>query len=213
MNLTTETESSVSASASLNDAVVDLATAFQTVLNSLSTANPANANAQTVTAFQTVLDAMVSFQRGSAAEDAASPSATPSPPVSPVVAPALAPVVAPAPAPVLAPAPAPALAALVPVIPGGLRTSGPWNVGFLYIVVPPQHLAAIPDPTPQNAESLPVWYAISKGRFVGVTLSNALALAATTGVSGASMKSHKTQVLALAAFNEALDFNSITIVP
>ncbi|KAK7012745.1 hypothetical protein R3P38DRAFT_3208579 [Favolaschia claudopus] len=95
----------------------------------------------------------------------------------------------------------------------GLRTSGPWLVGELYIVVPPQHLQAIPDPPLADDAEAPVWYAITKGRFVGVTLSNALALAAITGVSGGSMRKHKTQVLALGAFNTCVDFGTIAVVP
>ncbi|KAK6975115.1 hypothetical protein R3P38DRAFT_3238014 [Favolaschia claudopus] len=92
-----------------------------------------------------------------------------------------------------------------------LRTTGPWIVGYFYIVVPPQHLAAIPE-TPEAGEESGVWYCISKGRYVGVTLVHSVALAAIVGVSGGSMRSYKTQVKALDAFNAALDFHSVAVV-
>ncbi|KAK7043465.1 hypothetical protein R3P38DRAFT_3177874 [Favolaschia claudopus] len=107
------------------------------------------------------------------------------------------------------PSPGPVVSPAIPAQPL-LRTTGPWIVGSLYIVVPPQHLAAIPE-NQQTDEDTPVWYCISKGRYVGVTLIHAVALAAILGVSGGSMRSYKTQVKALEAFNNALDFHSVTV--
>ncbi|KAJ7930225.1 hypothetical protein B0H13DRAFT_2309928 [Mycena leptocephala] len=53
----------------------------------------------------------------------------------------------------------------------------------------------------------PSWYAITRGLYVGITLSNALAVSAVVGVCGSSMKGYTTQAFALAAFNELLAYN------
>jgi hypothetical protein len=45
-----------------------------------------------------------------------------------------------------------------------------------------------------------------------VTLNNSLALAAVVGVSRSAMKSHKTQELAVAAFNEMLVYNLVHVL-
>ncbi|KAJ7687790.1 hypothetical protein B0H16DRAFT_1221796, partial [Mycena metata] len=62
-------------------------------------------------------------------------------------------------------------------------------------------------------ESGPTWYSISKGTFIGVTLSNHMALAATVGISGSHMKGYRTQALALAAFNEMQQFGLLGVIP
>ncbi|KAK7043455.1 hypothetical protein R3P38DRAFT_3347622 [Favolaschia claudopus] len=188
-----------------------IAAAFQTVLNAMRSFDLSSADTETVSAFQTVLDAITSFSptlvAGStdpapvAAPTATAASATPSAPV--IVSPT--------------PGLGPALPAVLPVVPpalvaAGLRTSGPYVVGGVYIVIPPQHLAAIPDPPVAEGEDPPLWWCISKGKFVGVVLSQGLALAATVGVSGGRMKSFKTQILALNAFNEFLDFHQVTFL-
>ncbi|KAJ7031437.1 hypothetical protein C8F04DRAFT_897630, partial [Mycena alexandri] len=64
-----------------------------------------------------------------------------------------------------------------------------------------------------DEESSPIWYSITKGTFIGVTLSNHMALAATVGVSGSRMKGYKSQVLALAAFNEMQQFGLLAVIP
>jgi hypothetical protein len=56
-----------------------------------------------------------------------------------------------------------------------------------------------------------LWYCITKGRYVGVTTVNALAMAAVTGVSSASMISHKTQASAIGSFNTLLSLGLIEI--
>jgi hypothetical protein len=56
------------------------------------------------------------------------------------------------------------------------------------------------------------WYAITRGLYVGVTLSNSLAVNAVSGVSRSSMKGHATQALAAAAFNEMLAYNMVTVL-
>jgi hypothetical protein len=61
-----------------------------------------------------------------------------------------------------------------------------------------------------NSERL--WYAITRGLYVGITLNNPLALAAVLGVSGSAMKGHKTQAKALAVFNELLAFNMVRVI-
>ncbi|KAJ6557787.1 hypothetical protein B0H19DRAFT_1261385 [Mycena capillaripes] len=106
-----------------------------------------------------------------------------------------APVVVPAPvatsAPVVASA-APLVAPAAPVAPVGFRTRSPW-----------EEVAA---------DSLPYWYCITRGKYVGVTLSNALALAAVSGVSCSSMKAYKTQILAIESFNEMLAFGMVAVI-
>jgi hypothetical protein len=101
----------------------------------------------------------------------------------------------------------------VPVPPTIFHATGPWVAGALYIVVPSAPLAAIPEDPPAFGESFPLWYCITRGHFVGCTLSNALALNATLGVSGSAMKSYKSQALAVAAFNQLLGYQMITVIP
>ncbi|KAJ7087732.1 hypothetical protein C8R43DRAFT_1142319 [Mycena crocata] len=58
-----------------------------------------------------------------------------------------------------------------------------------------------------------LWYCITKGHVVGVHLSHALALASVTGVSNSAMKAYKTQALAVAAFNELLQYRLVAVLP
>ncbi|KAJ6460161.1 hypothetical protein C8R47DRAFT_1327810 [Mycena vitilis] len=108
---------------------------------------------------------------------------------------------APSAAPAAVPAPAPA-----PVLPPptGFFSGPPWVVGNLYRVIPEAALERSEHPD-GNGD----WYCITRGTYVGITLSNPLALAAVTGVPGGFMKGHKTQSLALDAFNTMLLFNKI----
>ncbi|KAK6993082.1 hypothetical protein R3P38DRAFT_3224092 [Favolaschia claudopus] len=153
----------------------------------------APAAADTAAALQTVLAAMAHLTMPSSTP---TPSAPPAPTASPAIA-------APAPA---APAPAP----VTPPVPAGLRTQGPWLAGWLYLVVPPQHLQHIAEPTYDNPDDAPRWYSINKGRYVGVTTNNGLALNAVSGVSGS--KKHRSQVAALAAFNQMLDYGMVAVL-
>ncbi|KAJ7176157.1 hypothetical protein C8R43DRAFT_1118684 [Mycena crocata] len=57
-----------------------------------------------------------------------------------------------------------------------------------------------------------LWYCITKGRYVGITPSNPLALHAVTGVTGNAMKSYKTQAQALLAFNNFQRYGMVTVV-
>ncbi|KAJ7450269.1 hypothetical protein B0H11DRAFT_2246837 [Mycena galericulata] len=79
----------------------------------------------------------------------------------------------------------------------GLQSTGPWIVGEVYNVVPAGPLALVPD----KGEK---WYAITKGRYVGVTNSAALADGAVSRVSHALRQLHDTQAEAAEAFNTAL---------
>ncbi|KAJ7093762.1 hypothetical protein C8R44DRAFT_890666 [Mycena epipterygia] len=136
---------------------------------------------------------------------AASTIGTPAP-LSPAPMPVAAP---PAPMPVIAPAapaPVPAPAAT------GFLTRGPWIAGSLYVVIPTGPLMLTAEDPPADPEEPPLWYCITAGRFVGVTLSNGMALAASQGVSNSQMKSHKTQALAVASFNELLGYNMVRVV-
>ncbi|KAK6984234.1 hypothetical protein R3P38DRAFT_3232317 [Favolaschia claudopus] len=107
----------------------------------------------------------------------------------------------------VAPTVAPAVAPL------SLRTQGPWLAGLLFIVVPTQHLQAVPEDPIADGEEHPVWYAITRGRHIGITLSNPFALAAIVGVSGGHMKKYKTQILALQAFNDSLTLGMVAVLP
>ncbi|KAJ7140437.1 hypothetical protein C8R46DRAFT_1233884 [Mycena filopes] len=111
-----------------------------------------------------------------------------------------------------APAPVPAPVVVPPTPPGVFLTRGPWVAGALYIVVPPGPLAPIAEEQYATEDDAPGWYTITKGRYVGVTLSNALALASVVGISAGSMKKYKTQVLALAAFNEMLGYHLVSVI-
>jgi hypothetical protein len=97
-------------------------------------------------------------------------------------------------------------------MPTGFRIRGPWVVGALYVVVPLQHLAPVAESTPANDEDEgPPWYCITRGKYIGITRNNFLALTAVTGVSAGCMKSYKTQVEALEVFNELLDYHMVSV--
>ncbi|KAJ7735251.1 hypothetical protein DFH07DRAFT_780047 [Mycena maculata] len=105
--------------------------------------------------------------------------------------------------PPISPTPAPA--------PVGFQTHGPWVAGTLFLVVPTAPLMLIhEDPVADDAEA-PLWYCITKGTYVGVHTSQALALTAVQGVRNSGMKSYKTQSLAVAAFNEMLAYRMVAI--
>ncbi|KAJ6524928.1 hypothetical protein B0H19DRAFT_1085050 [Mycena capillaripes] len=142
-------------------------------------------------AFQTILNAMATFTHAS----------SPSEPVPAPVA---------TPAAVLASA-APLVAPATLVAPVGFRTRGPWVSGALYQVVPVGPLTAIAEEE-TTADFAPYWYCITRGKYVGVTLSHALVLAAVSGVSRSSMKAYKTQILAVESFNEMLAFGMVAVI-
>ncbi|KAJ7481676.1 hypothetical protein FB451DRAFT_1170842 [Mycena latifolia] len=86
-----------------------------------------------------------------------------------------------------------------------IHAFGPWIAGRLFSVVPPVALMAIED-------SEATWYAITKGRAVGVTDLNTLDLYATSRVSGAGHKGYLTQAAALSTFNGALRAGVVQVV-
>ncbi|KAJ7629775.1 hypothetical protein DFH06DRAFT_1338201 [Mycena polygramma] len=127
-----------------------------------------------------------------------------SPPASPVLTSAAA-----------APTPSPTPAATTPA-PVGFHTRGPWVAGALYTVVPSGPLLPIAEPDIEHGvegEEAPRWYAITSGLYVGVTSSHPLATHAVVGVRRSGMKGYGTQALALAAFNDFLRYNMVTVVP
>ncbi|KAJ6453450.1 hypothetical protein DFH09DRAFT_1351268 [Mycena vulgaris] len=91
-------------------------------------------------------------------------------------------------------------ATVPPAPPAGISMQGPWVAGNLYGVVPGGPLTPVPD----HSEK---WYAITKGRFVGVTSSTAIADGAVSCVSHALRTGYSSQAAALAAFNSALALN------
>ncbi|KAJ7652315.1 hypothetical protein B0H17DRAFT_1214980 [Mycena rosella] len=93
--------------------------------------------------------------------------------------------------------------------PVGFQTRGPWVAGALYQVVPTAPLTLIAE---ADGDDDPLWYCITRGAYVGVTVNNALALGAVSGVSHSAMKSYWAQSLAVAAFNELLRYNLVAVV-
>ncbi|KAJ7665821.1 hypothetical protein DFH06DRAFT_1127025 [Mycena polygramma] len=89
--------------------------------------------------------------------------------------------------------------------PAFIRTSGPWIAGLLYGVVPPTPLSPVPD----NGEK---WFAITRGRYVGLTRNPAIATHAVTGISGGLSPKSTTQADALDQFNSALDIGAVNVV-
>ncbi|KAJ7642645.1 hypothetical protein DFH06DRAFT_1334029 [Mycena polygramma] len=164
---------------------------------------PGGATPAQVAALQSMWAAMTALSQGQAP---ASPPAVAAPAATDDAAldDAAPPVVAASPAPALAP---PVNASPSVPAPTAFRSRAPWVVGALYHVVPAAPLVAIAEDGDED-----LWYAIYRGLYVGITLNTALASAATVGVSGSSMKSHKTQDRALAAFNEMLNYNQIVVI-
>ncbi|KAJ7886966.1 hypothetical protein B0H13DRAFT_1889026 [Mycena leptocephala] len=108
-------------------------------------------------------------------------------------------------APQATPAPAP-----TPIV--GFRTHGPWIAGALYVVVPTAPLRMVAEDELEEGAQGPTWYCITRGHYIGVTTSNALAINAVVGVSASTMKGHKTQAKAVQAFNELLSYNMVTVI-
>ncbi|KAJ7604345.1 hypothetical protein DFH06DRAFT_1151214 [Mycena polygramma] len=122
-------------------------------------------------------------------------------------APAPAPAIAPAPAPAIAPAPAPTVAAPAAPAPAPAfaRMAAPWVAGYLYGVVPEDSLARVPD----NGEK---WFAITRGKYVGLTKNSAISLAAVTGVARALSHKFNNQTDALDHFNGALATQAVAVL-
>ncbi|KAJ7649148.1 hypothetical protein DFH06DRAFT_1332169 [Mycena polygramma] len=152
----------------------------------------------------------VAFSTG--APNQASPAQTAT--TTPAPAPAPAASTAPVPAPAASTAPAPAPATRTP--PGAglpapllalLRDAdGPFLANEVFSAVPSQALGPIEEDVPA-----PEWYAITRGRFVGVVDQFALSAVAISGVAHGARKSYTTQALALDAFNKALTWGGVQV--
>ncbi|KAJ7115645.1 hypothetical protein C8R43DRAFT_1138100 [Mycena crocata] len=109
-----------------------------------------------------------------------------------------------------APAPAPAPATnifppIAPVVPAFLRSTAPWIAGLLYVVVPASPLTSVTD----NNEK---WFAITRGKYVGLTKNSAISLNAVSGVTTAISQKHATQREALDHFNAALLTGAVAVI-
>ncbi|KAJ7429656.1 hypothetical protein B0H11DRAFT_2265142 [Mycena galericulata] len=80
-----------------------------------------------------------------------------------------------------------------------LEQPAPYVAGILYAEIPTSYLPS--DGVVDNGQG---WYAVFKGRKVGITQNNAVALEAVVGVSNNAMRSFKTFAAAHTAFNDAL---------
>ncbi|KAJ7126220.1 hypothetical protein C8R44DRAFT_734106 [Mycena epipterygia] len=167
-------------------------TSASSATESVAVATPSQgSDGNTVAAIQALAAAVASLQQVSQSRSLA---AQPVPPAA-VASPAN-------------PAPA-ALIAVAPATAPGFLTRGPWVSNSLYQVIPTGHLTLIAE---APGEDMPLWYCITAGRYVGVTLSHALASGAVVGVSRCAMKSYKTQVLAVESFNQLLDYNMVAVI-
>ncbi|KAJ7661880.1 hypothetical protein DFH06DRAFT_1325203 [Mycena polygramma] len=95
----------------------------------------------------------------------------------------------------------------------GFHSKGPWVAGNLYVVVPTGPMLPTAEDEITDGEAAPTWYCITKGTYIGLTVSNPLAVNAVSGVSSSGMKGYKSQALALAAFNELLGYRMVAVVP
>ncbi|CAK5283697.1 unnamed protein product [Mycena citricolor] len=86
-----------------------------------------------------------------------------------------------------------------------ISNTAPWVAGTFYSVVPRGELQPIHD----KGEK---WYAVTRGKWVGVTNNTALAVNATTGRSAGFQKGYDNQSLALSAFNTALAMEAILVI-
>ncbi|KAJ7836517.1 hypothetical protein B0H13DRAFT_2368687 [Mycena leptocephala] len=108
------------------------------------------------------------------------------------------------------PAAAPSSAAATPAPPAavtGLHMTAPWVAGAIYGVVPGGPLTIVAE----NSSS-DTWYAITKGRYVSVTNSTAIANGAVTRVSNALRTGYGSQAEAVQAFNAALSMPFLGLI-
>ncbi|KAJ7601820.1 hypothetical protein DFH06DRAFT_1352006 [Mycena polygramma] len=87
---------------------------------------------------------------------------------------------------------------------GTIASTGPWVAG-LYDVIPAEPLRAIPD----NGDK---WYAITRGKYVGLTRNSAVSLNAVTGISTGLAEKHNSQADALDYFNAALATDAVAVI-
>ncbi|KAJ7058424.1 hypothetical protein C8F01DRAFT_1148181 [Mycena amicta] len=99
----------------------------------------------------------------------------------------------------------------LPAIPSmPFRFAGPWHVGALYHVVPAAPLGPASEAGIGDSDTR--WYSITRGRYVGITPINDLALGAVTGATDNQMKSFSSQGAALTQFNELLTLGRVAII-
>ncbi|KAJ7028760.1 hypothetical protein C8F04DRAFT_1265719 [Mycena alexandri] len=89
--------------------------------------------------------------------------------------------------------------------PGFLQSEAPWKAGILYSVVPREPLA----PTSDTSNK---WFAITRGKYVGITKNSALSLNAVIGVGSALSDRCGSLDEALDLFNTALAGNAIAVL-
>ncbi|KAJ7601382.1 hypothetical protein DFH06DRAFT_1350562 [Mycena polygramma] len=164
------------------------ASTFQDALRALATAVGSVKAANALLATSSVADMFTSIAALDVAIDAVGVAAADVASMAPG---------APPPPPAAPAAPAPALGSV-------FRSGAPWRAGLLYIVTPAAPLAAVPD----NGEK---WYAITRGRYVGITKNSAVSLNATTGISSGLSEKMASQQDALDHFNTALESGAIAV--
>ncbi|KAJ7477058.1 hypothetical protein B0H11DRAFT_2235012 [Mycena galericulata] len=98
----------------------------------------------------------------------------------------------------------PAAVTSAPGVSSLIRTAGPWIAGELYGVIPLHALAAVPD----NGEK---WFAITRGKYVGLTTNSAISINAVSGVPGSICHKKNNQAEALVYFNEALAIGAVAV--
>ncbi|KAJ7020539.1 hypothetical protein C8F04DRAFT_1274927 [Mycena alexandri] len=84
---------------------------------------------------------------------------------------------------------------------------GPFLTNEVFSAPPAQPLAPIEEEVPAQE-----WYAITRGRFVGVVDQFALSAVAISAVGHNASKAYPTQALALNAFNQALTWGGVQVV-
>ncbi|KAJ6455646.1 hypothetical protein C8R47DRAFT_1228143 [Mycena vitilis] len=141
-----------------------------------------------------------------AAAPTSAPSVAPAPEAAPAKSAPAAPPAAAPPAPA-APAPRNPGAGLPAPLVALLRDeAGPFLANQVFSVTPPEPLTAI-----EEEVAAPEWYAITRGRFVGVVDQYALSAVAISGVGHGARKAYTTQGLALDAFNRALEWGGVQV--
>jgi hypothetical protein len=86
-----------------------------------------------------------------------------------------------------------------------IQGHGPWVAGILFTVIPRTALAAVAD----NGEK---WFAITRGKYVGLTKNSAISLNAVTGVSTGLSEKFSSQADALNHFNAALVTGAVAVI-
>ncbi|KAJ7716565.1 hypothetical protein B0H16DRAFT_1741228 [Mycena metata] len=84
---------------------------------------------------------------------------------------------------------------------------GPFLANEVFKAAPAQPLQPVEEEVPA-----PEWYAITRGRFVGVVNQFALSAMAISGVGHNASKAYPSQALALTAFNQALTWGGVQVV-